>query len=115
MFLVLQSIPRKTRAKSFLEEGRKSGKKASASRGAEQHRQGKKKEKKRRSSVKCVDTVHGRADTRPSLQKTQFPNWDSVSTQPVVVSTLVSAPRRPVLRKWDSVSTHSLVVSTHSD
>ncbi|MQM10425.1 hypothetical protein Taro_043320 [Colocasia esculenta] len=64
--------------------------------------------------VKCVDTVHGRVDTRPRFQKTQFPDWDSVSTQPVAVSTLVSAPRRPVLRKWDSVSTHSLVVSTHS-
>ncbi|MQM10723.1 hypothetical protein Taro_043621 [Colocasia esculenta] len=50
-----KGIPRKTRAKSFLEEGKKSGKKASASRGAEQRRQGKKKEKKkekkRRSTV----------------------------------------------------------------
>ncbi|MQL86174.1 hypothetical protein Taro_018706 [Colocasia esculenta] len=64
--------------------------------------------------VKCVDTVPGSVDTSPSLQKTQLPDWDSVSTQPVAVSTLVSAPRRPVLRKWDSLSTHSLVVSTHS-
>ncbi|MQL71333.1 hypothetical protein Taro_003667 [Colocasia esculenta] len=64
--------------------------------------------------VKCVDTAPGSVDTTPSLQKTQLPDWDSVSTQPVAVSTLVSAPRRPVLRKWDSVSTHSLVVSTHS-
>ncbi|MQM23536.1 hypothetical protein Taro_056601 [Colocasia esculenta] len=39
---------------------------------------------------------------------------DSVSTQPVSVSTLVPSPRRPVLCKWDIVSTHSLVVSTHS-
>ncbi|MQM01159.1 hypothetical protein Taro_033910, partial [Colocasia esculenta] len=45
-----QQIPRKTRAKSLLEEGKKSGKEASTSRGAEQCRQGKKKEKKRRSS-----------------------------------------------------------------
>ncbi|MQL76564.1 hypothetical protein Taro_008953 [Colocasia esculenta] len=73
--------------------------------------------------VKCVDTVPGSVDTSPSLQKTQLPDWDSVSTQPVAdsvstqpvaVSTLVSAPRSSVLRKWDSVSTHSLVVSTHS-
>ncbi|MQM06905.1 hypothetical protein Taro_039736 [Colocasia esculenta] len=41
------SIPRKTRAKSFLGEGKKSRKEASASRGAEQRRQGKKKEKKK--------------------------------------------------------------------
>ncbi|MQM03205.1 hypothetical protein Taro_035981 [Colocasia esculenta] len=65
-----------------------------------------------------IDTLtsdeNGSVDTSPSLQKTQLPNWDSVSTQPVAVSTLVSAPRRPVLRKWDSVWTHSLVVSTHS-
>ncbi|MQM18610.1 hypothetical protein Taro_051604 [Colocasia esculenta] len=53
MCLVLQRIQRKTRAKSFLEEGRKSGKKASASRGVEQRRQGKKKEKKRR-SFRCA-------------------------------------------------------------
>ncbi|MQL93425.1 hypothetical protein Taro_026069 [Colocasia esculenta] len=53
----------------------------------------------------------GSVDTRPRFQKTQLPDWDSVSTQPVVVSTLVSAPRRPILRKWDSVSTH---LSTHS-
>ncbi|MQM03308.1 hypothetical protein Taro_036089 [Colocasia esculenta] len=65
--------------------------------------------------VKCVDTVHGSVDTRPSLQKTQLPDWDSVSTQPVAVSTLDPASRRPILRKWDSVSTHSVVVSTHSD
>ncbi|MQL79225.1 hypothetical protein Taro_011657 [Colocasia esculenta] len=58
--------------------------------------------------------IHGRVDTRPRVQKTQLPDWDSVSTQLVAVSTLVSAPRRPILRKWDSVSTHSLVVSTHS-
>ncbi|MQL92818.1 hypothetical protein Taro_025448 [Colocasia esculenta] len=80
--------------------------------------------------VKCVDTTPGSVDTRPRFQKTQLPDydsvstqpvaktqlpdWDSVSTQPVAVSTLVSAPRRPVLHKWDSVSTHSLVVSTHS-
>ncbi|MQL82144.1 hypothetical protein Taro_014606 [Colocasia esculenta] len=64
--------------------------------------------------VKCVDIAPSSVDTRPSLQKTQLPDWDSVSTQPVAVSTLVSTPRRPVLCKWDSVSTHSLVVSTHS-
>ncbi|MQL70571.1 hypothetical protein Taro_002888 [Colocasia esculenta] len=64
--------------------------------------------------VKCVDTAPCSVDISPSLQKTQLPDWDSVSTQPVAVPTLVSAPRRPVLRKWDSVSTHSLVVSTHS-
>ncbi|MQL88185.1 hypothetical protein Taro_020744 [Colocasia esculenta] len=58
--------------------------------------------------VKCVDTVPGSVDTRPSLQKTQLPDWDSASTQPVAVSTLDPVPRRPVLRKWDSVSTHSL-------
>ncbi|MQL68681.1 hypothetical protein Taro_000963 [Colocasia esculenta] len=65
--------------------------------------------------VKCVDTVHGRVDTRPSSQQTQLLDWDSVSIQPVAVSTLDPASRRPGLRKWDSVSTHSLVVSTHSD
>ncbi|MQM23071.1 hypothetical protein Taro_056132 [Colocasia esculenta] len=56
----------------------------------------------------------GSVDTSPSLQKTQLPDWDSVSTQSQAVSTLVSVPRRTVLQKWDSVSTHSLVVSTHS-
>ncbi|MQM14977.1 hypothetical protein Taro_047913, partial [Colocasia esculenta] len=30
--------------------------------------------------VKCVDTVLGSVDTRSSLQKTQLPDWDSVST-----------------------------------
>ncbi|MQL86149.1 hypothetical protein Taro_018674 [Colocasia esculenta] len=66
-------------------------------------------------TVKCVDTVHGRVDTRPSSQDTQLPDWDRVSTQSLVVSTLVPASRRPFLRKWDSVSTNSVVVSTHSD
>ncbi|MQL95164.1 hypothetical protein Taro_027823 [Colocasia esculenta] len=42
--------PTQDKALSILEEGKKSGKKGSASRGAEQCRQGKKKEKKRRSS-----------------------------------------------------------------
>ncbi|MQL69261.1 hypothetical protein Taro_001543 [Colocasia esculenta] len=51
-------------------KGEQSGKRASASRGAEQGRQGKKKEKKRRSSV---------------------------STLPELVSTLVTLPREPVL------------------
>ncbi|MQL90683.1 hypothetical protein Taro_023280 [Colocasia esculenta] len=64
--------------------------------------------------VKCVDTVPGSVDTRPSLQKTQLLDWDSVSTQPVAVSTLDPASRRHALHKWDSVLTHSLVVSTHS-
>ncbi|MQM15356.1 hypothetical protein Taro_048300 [Colocasia esculenta] len=32
--------------------------------------------------VQCVDTVPGSVDTRPSLQKTQLSDWDSVSTQP---------------------------------
>ncbi|MQL83172.1 hypothetical protein Taro_015657 [Colocasia esculenta] len=57
--------------------------------------------------VQCVDTVPGSVDTSPRFQKTQLPDWDSVSTQPVAVSTLVSAPRSPVLQNWDSVSTHS--------
>ncbi|MQM02826.1 hypothetical protein Taro_035596 [Colocasia esculenta] len=30
--------------------------------------------------VHCVDTVPDSVDTRPSLQKTQLPDWDSVST-----------------------------------
>ncbi|MQL68158.1 hypothetical protein Taro_000388, partial [Colocasia esculenta] len=30
--------------------------------------------------VHCVDTVPGSVDTSPSLQKTQLPDWDSVST-----------------------------------
>ncbi|MQL96603.1 hypothetical protein Taro_029286 [Colocasia esculenta] len=47
---VLDSNPRKSRAQSFLEKGKKSGKEESTSRGAEQRRQGEKKEKKRRSS-----------------------------------------------------------------
>ncbi|MQM14950.1 hypothetical protein Taro_047886 [Colocasia esculenta] len=44
--------------------------------------------------VQCVDTVPGSVNTRPSLQKTQLPDWDSVSTQPVAVSTLDPSPRR---------------------
>ncbi|MQL78572.1 hypothetical protein Taro_011007, partial [Colocasia esculenta] len=54
-----------------------------------------------------VDTVH-------LFQKTQLPDWDSVSTQSQAVSTLDPVPKRPVLQNWDSVSTHSMVVSTHS-
>ncbi|MQL72658.1 hypothetical protein Taro_004977, partial [Colocasia esculenta] len=57
--------------------------------------------------VKCVDTAPGSVDTSPRFQKTQLPNWDSVST-------LVPSPRRPILCNWDSVSTHSVTVSTHS-
>ncbi|MQM01795.1 hypothetical protein Taro_034562 [Colocasia esculenta] len=38
--------------------------------------------------VKCVDTVPGSVDTSPRFQMTQLPDWDSVSTQPVSVSTL---------------------------
>ncbi|MQM00251.1 hypothetical protein Taro_032983 [Colocasia esculenta] len=45
--------------------------------------------------VKCVDTVHGRVDTRPSFQEIHLSDWDSVSTQSVVVSTLDPASRRP--------------------
>ncbi|MQL72071.1 hypothetical protein Taro_004398 [Colocasia esculenta] len=59
-------------------------------------------------------TRSGSVDTSPRFQKTQLPDWDSVSTQPVAVSTLDPVPRRPVLQNWDSVSTHSMVVSTHS-
>ncbi|MQM07579.1 hypothetical protein Taro_040420, partial [Colocasia esculenta] len=33
--------------------------------------------------VHSVDTVPGSVDTRPNLQKTHLPDWDSVSTQPV--------------------------------
>ncbi|MQL74701.1 hypothetical protein Taro_007074, partial [Colocasia esculenta] len=33
--------------------------------------------------VKCVDTAPGSVDTSPRFQKTQLPDWDSVSTQPV--------------------------------
>ncbi|MQM21837.1 hypothetical protein Taro_054882 [Colocasia esculenta] len=57
---------------------------------------------------------YGSVDTNPRFQKTQLPDWDSVSTQPVAVSTLDPVPRRPVLQNWDSVSRHSMVVSTHS-
>ncbi|MQL70078.1 hypothetical protein Taro_002379, partial [Colocasia esculenta] len=45
--------------------------------------------------VKCVDTAPGSVDTSPSLQKTQFPDWSSVSTQSLVVSTLDPIFRRP--------------------
>ncbi|MQM05516.1 hypothetical protein Taro_038327 [Colocasia esculenta] len=64
--------------------------------------------------VKCVDTAPGSVNTSPRFQKTQLPDWGSVSTQPVSVSILVPSPRRPVLCNWDSVSTHSVTVSTHS-
>ncbi|MQL90829.1 hypothetical protein Taro_023421 [Colocasia esculenta] len=64
--------------------------------------------------VHCVDIVPGSVDTRPSLQKSLLPYWDSVSTQPVSVLTLEPSPRRPVLWNWDSVSTHPMNVSTHS-
>ncbi|MQL97004.1 hypothetical protein Taro_029689, partial [Colocasia esculenta] len=65
-------------------------------------------------SASRVDTLNGQIDTSPRFQKTQLPDWDSVSTLPVSVSTLDPVPRIPVLRKWNSVSTHSLVVSTQS-
>ncbi|MQM10422.1 hypothetical protein Taro_043316 [Colocasia esculenta] len=54
-------------------------------------------------------------DTRSSSQKTCLSVLDSVSTQPEVVSTLVTLPREPILPVWDSVSTHSLDRSTHSE
>ncbi|MQM17634.1 hypothetical protein Taro_050608 [Colocasia esculenta] len=41
----------------------------------------------------CVDTGSSGLDTRSSSQKTCLPVWDSVSTQPEVVSTLVTLPR----------------------
>ncbi|MQM21944.1 hypothetical protein Taro_054991 [Colocasia esculenta] len=64
--------------------------------------------------LSCVDTAPGSVNTRPSSQETQLPDWDRVSTQSLVVSTLDPASRRPFLDNWDSVSTHSMVVSTHS-
>ncbi|MQL87216.1 hypothetical protein Taro_019751 [Colocasia esculenta] len=64
--------------------------------------------------VHCVDTVPGSVDTRPSLQKTHLPDWDSVSTQPVSVLTLEPSPRTSFCANWDGVSTHSGTVSTHS-
>ncbi|MQL68591.1 hypothetical protein Taro_000889 [Colocasia esculenta] len=39
--------------------------------------------------VKCVDTASSGVDTSPSLQKTQLPDWDSVSTQSQAVLTQV--------------------------
>ncbi|MQL97962.1 hypothetical protein Taro_030660 [Colocasia esculenta] len=65
-------------------------------------------------SVVCVDTASSSVDTRSSSQKTCLAVLDNVSTQPKVVSTLVTLPRDPILPVWDSVSTHSEVVSTHS-
>ncbi|MQL83186.1 hypothetical protein Taro_015668, partial [Colocasia esculenta] len=62
----------------------------------------------------CVDTGSSDVDTRSSSQKTCLSVLDSVSTQPEVVSTLVTLPREPILPVLDSVSTHSLDRSTHS-
>ncbi|MQL75380.1 hypothetical protein Taro_007749 [Colocasia esculenta] len=62
---------------------------------------------------KCVDTCSSGVDTRSSSQKTCLLVLDSVSTQPEVVSTLVTLPREQILPVWDSVSTHSLDRSTH--
>ncbi|MQL90650.1 hypothetical protein Taro_023242 [Colocasia esculenta] len=59
-------------------------------------------------TLHCVDTAPGSVDTRPSSQETQLPDWDRVSTQSLVVSTLDPASRRPCLDNWDSVSTHSV-------
>ncbi|MQL71568.1 hypothetical protein Taro_003890, partial [Colocasia esculenta] len=58
--------------------------------------------------VQCVDIAPGNVDTRPSSQETQLPDWDRVSTQSLVVSTLDPASRRPFLDNWDSVSRHSV-------
>ncbi|MQM23862.1 hypothetical protein Taro_056932, partial [Colocasia esculenta] len=44
-----------------------------------------------------VDTTSSSVDTRSSSQKTCLAVLDSVSTQPEVVLTLVSLPRRPFL------------------
>ncbi|MQL93509.1 hypothetical protein Taro_026151 [Colocasia esculenta] len=59
--------------------------------------------------IGCARQEMIREHRRTVLQK-----WDSVSTQPEVVSTLVTLPRELILPVWDSVSTHSVVVSTHS-
>ncbi|MQL89087.1 hypothetical protein Taro_021655 [Colocasia esculenta] len=62
---------------------------------------------------KCVDTGSSGVGTRSSSQKTCLSVLDSVSTQPEVVSTLVTLPREPILPVLDSVSTHSLDRLTH--
>ncbi|MQM08855.1 hypothetical protein Taro_041715 [Colocasia esculenta] len=36
-------------------------------------------------SVHCVDTIPGSVDTSPRFLKTQLPDWDSVSTQPILL------------------------------
>ncbi|MQM14680.1 hypothetical protein Taro_047616 [Colocasia esculenta] len=61
-----------------------------------------------------VDTRSSSVDTRPSSQRTLSTVFYSVSTQPEVVSTLVTLPREPILPVWDSVLSHSLDRSTHS-
>ncbi|MQL86836.1 hypothetical protein Taro_019363 [Colocasia esculenta] len=61
--------------------------------------------------VHCVDTVPGSVDTRPSLQKTHLPDWDSVSTQPVSVSTLEPVSRTSFCANWDSSSCSSCCLS----
>ncbi|MQM02067.1 hypothetical protein Taro_034829 [Colocasia esculenta] len=48
---------------------------------------------KQNDEEKCVDTGSSGVDTRFSSQRTCLLDWDSVSTQPEVVSTLVTLPR----------------------
>ncbi|MQM04396.1 hypothetical protein Taro_037194 [Colocasia esculenta] len=75
--------------------------------------------------VKCVDTAPGSVDTSPRFQKTQLPDWDSVSTQLVFhedrVKCVDTAPgsvntsprfQKTQLPDWDSVSTQPVSVST---
>ncbi|MQL72337.1 hypothetical protein Taro_004677 [Colocasia esculenta] len=131
MSLALQSIPRKTRAKSFLEEEKKSGKEASASRGAEQRRQGKKKKKKEkeleiaavliqkkihpRTYISCkgsVDTPTTGVDTEfQTLRQNDEEKVKCVDTASSGVDTRPSSQRTQLTGLY-SVSTQPQVVST---
>ncbi|MQL83059.1 hypothetical protein Taro_015550, partial [Colocasia esculenta] len=68
--------------------------------------------------VQCVNTVPGSVDTRRSLQKTQLPDWDSVSTQTVAVPSLHVLLNSSIFCQARSTqppsgSTQSLARSTH--
>ncbi|MQL68797.1 hypothetical protein Taro_001084 [Colocasia esculenta] len=47
--------------------------------------------------VKCVDTAPGSVDTSPRFQKTQLPDWDSVSTQPVYTDFVMIVSTHPLM------------------
>ncbi|MQM00033.1 hypothetical protein Taro_032763 [Colocasia esculenta] len=109
-FLYSKALLRKTKLRAFWKKGRRAGKRDLHP--EEQSSAAKGRRRRRREGARDCSSAGQEGD--PAESEIHLSDWDSVSTQSVVVSTLDLASRRPFLHKWDSVSTHSVVVSTHS-